>query len=53
MPKVVKFINYGITWELMGVNGKIYANHGNLNIWFYLKVVPESCKPGFVSKFWL
>ena len=32
MPKVVKFTYYGITWELMGVNGKIYANHGNLNI---------------------
>ena len=51
MPKVVKFTLYGITWEFMGVNGKIYVNHGNVNIWFYLKVVSESCKPGFVSKF--
>ena len=32
MPKVVKFIFYGITWELMGVNGKMYENHGKLNI---------------------
>ena len=32
MPKVVKCTFYGITWELMGVNGKIYADHGNLNI---------------------
>ena len=32
MPKVVKYIFYGITWEFMGVNGKIYVNHGNLNI---------------------
>ena len=51
MPKVVKFTFYGITWELMGVNGKIYVNHGNMNIKIYLKVVSESCKPGFVSKF--
>ena len=51
MPKIVKFILHGITWELMGVNGKIYVNHGNMNILFYLKVVSESCKPGFVSKF--
>jgi hypothetical protein len=32
MPKVVKFTLYGITWEFMGVNGKIYANHGDVNI---------------------
>ena len=32
MPKVVKFTLYGITWELMVVNGKIYVNHGNMNI---------------------
>ena len=32
MPKVVKFTLYGITWEFMGVNGKIYANYGNVNI---------------------
>jgi len=32
MPKVVKLTFYGITWELMGVNGKIYVNHGNMNI---------------------
>ena len=32
MPKVVKFALYGITWEFMGVNGKIYVNHGNMNI---------------------
>ena len=32
MPKVVKFTFYGITWELMGVNGKIYVNHGDMNI---------------------
>ena len=32
MPKVVKLTFYGITCELMGVNGKIYVNHGNMNI---------------------
>ena len=32
MPKVVKLTSYGITWEFMGVNGKIYVNHGNINI---------------------
>lgn len=32
MPKVVKLTLYGITWEFMGVNGKIYVNHGNINI---------------------
>ena len=32
MPKVVKFTFYGITWEFIGVNGKIYVNHGNMNI---------------------
>ena len=31
MPKVVKFTFYGITWELMGVNGKICVSHGNMN----------------------
>ena len=30
MPKVVKFTFYGITWEFMGVNGKLYANDGLL-----------------------
>ena len=32
MPKVVKYTLYGITWEFVGVNGKIYVNHGIINI---------------------
>ena len=32
MPKVVKLTLYGITWEFMVVNGKIYVNYGNVYI---------------------